>query len=107
MSNLFVLFYFKEVEMANISKGDIIDILSAKNGVSKANCTRMVNSFIDTITDALKRGDEVRIMGFGTFSVAHRSERTGRSPRTGEVLTIPASKYPKFKPSKILKSTIS
>ena len=81
--------------------------VSTNAGLSKQDSSRCVETILDTITNALKRGEEVRIVGFGTFSVSHRKATTGRNPRTGESIQIPASKRPKFSVGKALKDAVN
>tara|TARA_B100000686_G_C16163336_1_gene652638 strand:- start:186 stop:461 length:276 start_codon:yes stop_codon:yes gene_type:complete len=90
-----------------VNKNDLMAAVSTSAGLSKADSTRCVETIVDTITNALKRGEEVRIVGFGTFSVSHRKATTGRNPRTGESIQIPASKRPKFSVGKALKDAVN
>ncbi|MBJ7415999.1 MAG: HU family DNA-binding protein, partial [Niveispirillum sp.] len=76
-------------------------------GLSKADANKAVDAVFDGITGALKKGDEVRLVGFGTFAVAERAASEGRNPRTGEKISIAASKQPKFKPGKGLKDALN
>ena len=91
--------------MAN--KNDLVTYVSTHAGLSKADATKAVDTVFDGITDSLKKGDEVRLVGFGTFAVTHRSASEGRNPRTGEVIKIAASKQPKFKAGKGLKDAVN
>ncbi len=75
--------------------------------MSKADATKAVDAVFDSITSALRRSDDVRLVGFGTFSVANRKATTGRNPRTGEAIQIPASRQPKFKAGKGLKEAVN
>jgi DNA-binding protein HU-beta len=75
--------------------------------MSKSDVGKVVDATLDGITDALKRNDEVRLVGFGTYSVANRSATEGRNPRTGEPIKIPASKLPKFKAGKPLREALN
>jgi DNA-binding protein HU-beta len=75
--------------------------------MSKTDVGKVVDATLDGITDALKRNDEVRLVGFGTYSVANRSATEGRNPRTGEPIKIPASKLPKFKAGKPLREALN
>ncbi len=75
--------------------------------MSKADATNAVDAVFDSITSALRRSDDVRLVGFGTFSVANRKATTGRNPRTGEPIQIPASRQPKFKAGKGLKDAVN
>ena len=90
-----------------MNKNDLMAAVSTSAGLSKTDSTRCVETIIDTITNALKRGEEVRIVGFGTFTVSHRKATTGRNPRTGESIQIPASKRPKFTVGKALKDAVN
>ena len=74
--------------------------------LKKANAEQVLNGFIDTVTETLKSGKEITLVGFGTFKVQERQARTGRNPKTGEPLQIEASKTPVFKPGKTLKDAI-
>ncbi len=90
-----------------MNKNDLVAAVSDNAGLSKADATRAVDGVFDAITDALKKGGDVRIVGFGTFSVAKRKATTGRNPRTGETINIAASKQPKFKAGKGLKDAVN
>ena len=90
-----------------MNKNDLVAAVSANTGISKTDGASAVDSMLDSIASALKGGDEVRITGFGTFSVTHRKASEGRNPRTGEVIQIPASKQPKFKAGKTLKQALN
>ena len=90
-----------------MNKNDLIAAVSETSDLSKADATKAVDAVFDTISGTLKAGDEVRLVGFGTFSVAHRKQSKGRNPRTGEEITIPASNQPKFKAGKGLKDAVN
>ncbi len=90
-----------------MNKNDLVDAVAAGTGISKSDGTHAVDAMLDSIAGALKDGDEVRLPGFGTFSVAQRKASKGRNPRTGEPIQIPASKLPKFKAGKILKEALN
>lgn len=90
-----------------VNKNDLIAELADGTDLSKADATKAVDSLFDIIMAALKKGDEVRLVGFGTFSVSHRKATEGRNPRTGEKIQIPASKQPKFKAGKGLKDAVN
>jgi DNA-binding protein HU-beta len=90
-----------------MNKNDLIAAVSENSDLSKADATKAVDGVFDTISNTLKNGDEVRLVGFGTFSVAHRKQSKGRNPRTGEEITIPASNQPKFKAGKGLKDAVN
>ena len=90
-----------------MNKNELIAKISDDTDLSKADTTRAVDAVFDTITAQLSSGEEVRLVGFGTFSVSHRKATEGRNPRTGEKIHIPASKQPKFKAGKALKDAVN
>ena len=90
-----------------MNKNDLIAAVVDATGLTKADATKAVDGVLESVTGALKSGDEVRLVGFGTFSVAKRAASTGRNPRTGESIKIPASKQPKFKAGKALKDAVN
>ena len=90
-----------------MNKNDLIASVADAAGLSKADAGKAVDGVFSSITGALSSGDEVRLVGFGTFSVANRAATTGRNPRTGETIQIPASKQPKFKAGKALKDAVN
>ena len=79
-----------------MNKYELIDAIAAKSGASKAETGKIVDAFIAAVVETVAKGDEVRLIGFGTFGVSERAERTGRNPRSGESIKIPACKAPKF-----------
>jgi DNA-binding protein HU-beta len=81
--------------------------MAEKAGLTKAEAERALKAFTDTIEDALKAGDKVALVGFGTFSVGERAARTGQNPQTGQKIEIAAAKVPKFKAGKALKDSIN
>jgi len=89
-----------------VNKNDLVTAVASGTGLSKSDAAKAVDGVFDAITSALKGGDEVRLVGFGTFSVAARAASEGRNPRTGEKIAIPASKQPKFKAGKGLRDSI-
>jgi DNA-binding protein HU-beta len=89
-----------------MNRSDLIAKMAADAGISKAAAERALTAFVDGVAGALRGGDKVSLVGFGTFSVSHRAARTGRNPRTGETIQIAASKVPRFKPGKGLKDAI-
>ena len=89
-----------------MNKNDLVTAVANSSGLSKSDATKAVDGVFDAITGALKGGDEVRLVGFGTFSVAARAASEGRNPRTGAKITIPASKQPKFKAGKGLRDSV-
>lgn len=90
-----------------MNKNDLIGAVADASGLSKSQASSAVESVFDSISSALKKGDEVRLVGFGTFSVAKRKASTGRNPRTGEPMKIKASNQPKFKAGKGLKDSVN
>ncbi len=90
-----------------MNKNDLVATVSSGTGLSKADATKAVDGVFEAISDALKGGSDVRLVGFGTFSVAQRAASTGRNPRTGESIQIKASKQPKFKAGKGLKDAVN
>ncbi len=90
-----------------MNKNDLIAKVAEKTELSKADSTKAVDGIIESIIDSLKTKTEVRLVGFGTFSVSRRAATTGRNPRTGEAIQIPASNQPKFKAGKALKESVN
>jgi DNA-binding protein HU-beta len=90
-----------------MNKNDLVAAVTQATDISKADASNAVDAVLDTITDALKSGDGVQLIGFGNFSVADRAAREGRNPRTGETIQIAASKQPKFKAGKALKDAVN
>ena len=90
-----------------MNKEELIGKVASGVGLSKADAAKSVDSVFSNITSSLKSGNEVRIVGFGTFLVTNRAATTGRNPRTGESIQIPAKKVPKFRAGKALKSTVN
>ncbi len=89
-----------------MNKADLINALAAKNAISKKDADKAVTAVLDLIAEALKSGDKVQIMGFGSFEVKERAARTGKNPATGETIEIPASKAVVFKAGKALKDSV-
>ncbi len=90
-----------------MNKNDLVAAVAEDSGLSKADAGRAVDSVFQSITSALKGGTDVRLVGFGTFSVVNRAASEGRNPRTGERIRIPASRQPKFKAGKGLKQSVN
>ena len=90
-----------------MNKNDLVAAVADTAGLSKADAVRAVEGFLDCITVSLKKGKDVRLVGFGTFTVAKRAASEGRNPRTGEPIKIPASKRPKFSAGKALKEAVN
>ncbi|QZA76543.1 HU family DNA-binding protein [Deefgea tanakiae] len=89
-----------------MNKSELIDAIAESAGLSKAAAGKALDATIEAISGALKSGDEVTLVGFGSFYVSEREERTGRNPRTGESITIAAAKQPKFRAGKSLKDAV-
>lgn len=90
-----------------MNKNDLISAVATSSGLQRNDAVKAVEGVFDAISEALKKGDEVRLVGFGTFSVAKRKASTGRNPRTGEAMEIKASSQPKFKAGKGLKDSVN
>ena len=90
-----------------MNKSELIDAIASASGLSKADAGRALDGFTSSITNALKSGDSVSMVGFGTFSVKHRAARAGRNPRTGATIQISASNNPSFKAGKALKDAVN
>jgi len=103
---------FKEI-ITNLGKGisvnksELIDAIAASADIPKAAAGRALDATVDAITNALKDGDQVVLVGFGTFAVKERAARTGRNPQTGQPIEIAAAKVPGFKPGKALKDSVN
>ena len=90
-----------------MNKDELIAKVANSVGVSKTDAAKSVDAVFSNITSSLKGGNEVRLVGFGTFIVSNRAATTGRNPRTGESIQIPAKKVPKFRAGKALKDTVN
>lgn len=90
-----------------MNRNELVDSVSSKTDMKKSEASKAVDAVFDSIAEALKGGDEVRLVGFGTFSVASRAASEGRNPRTGEKIQIAASKQAKFKPGKGLRDSLN
>lgn len=90
-----------------MNKNDLVSAVAENAGLTRADAAKAVDAVFDTITSTLKSGDEVRLVGFGTFATSQRAATTGRNPRTGEVINIVASVQPKFKAGKGLKDSLN
>jgi DNA-binding protein HU-beta len=89
-----------------MTKAELIDKVASGTGLTKADASRALDATLNSVKSALKKGQKVTLVGFGTFSVVKRKSRKGRNPRTGEVITIPAAKVPKFTSGKSLKDAV-
>ncbi len=90
-----------------MSKQELVNYVADKTGLSKKDAEAALSGFVDGVKSALKKGDSVTLVGFGTFSVSHRNARTGRNPQTGATIQISARKVPVFKAGKGLKETVN
>jgi len=90
-----------------VNKNDLVAAVADKSDLSKADASKAVEAVFDCISNELKSGGDVRLVGFGTFNVTKRAASTGRNPRTGESIQIPASNQPKFKAGKGLKDAVN
>ena len=90
-----------------MNKSDLIDAIALSADISKAAAGRALEATVDSITEALQAGDQVALVGFGTFQVKDRAARSGRDPQTGETIQIKASKVPGFKAGKALKDAVN
>ena len=89
-----------------MNKTQLIEAIAASANLKKKDAEAALNAFTTVVADALKKGDKVQLIGFGTFEVRERAEKQGRNPKTGETMTVPASKVPAFKAGKALKDAI-
>lgn len=94
-------------EDLSMNKTELVAAMAEKAELSKKDSEKALKAFIDVVTEELKSGEKIQLVGFGTFEVSERPAREGRNPRTGETMTIAASKAPKFKAGKALKDSIN
>lgn len=90
-----------------MNKSDLINSVAEKTGLTKTKSNQVIDAVIGTISESLKGGEKVTLVGFGTFTTSQREARTGRNPKTGETLEIPAKKVPKFKPGTELQKNVN
>jgi DNA-binding protein HU-beta len=90
-----------------LNKQELIESIAASADINKTSAGRALDAMIDSVTDALKEGDSVVLVGFGTFTVRDRAARTGRNPQTGDEIQISAAKVPAFKAGKALKDAVN
>ncbi len=90
-----------------MNKSELIDAIAKTSDISKAAATRALDSTVNAIKEALKNGEEVNLVGFGSFSVDDRAGRVGRNPRTGEAIEIKAARIPKFRAGKGLRDAVN
>jgi DNA-binding protein HU-beta len=89
-----------------VTKADLVNAMAEKAGLSKTDAEKALKAFTDAVAEALKAGDKVALVGFGTFSIGERAARSGQNPQTGAKINLPASKSPKFKAGKALKDSV-
>lgn len=90
-----------------MNKVELVAAMAEKTGLTKADAAKAVDAFVATVAETLQKGDDIRLVGFGSFSVTQRAASTGRNPRTGKEIKIPASKAPKFKAGAGLKEAVN
>ena len=90
-----------------MNKSELVEAIAKKTGATKKSTEACVNAFVEAVTGALKKGDKVQLVGFGTFEVRKRAARKGRNPQTQQEIKIPASKAPAFKAGKALKDVVN
>jgi DNA-binding protein HU-beta len=90
-----------------MNKSELIDAVADSADMTKADAAKAIDAFVNVVGDTLKEGDQITLVGFGTFLVRHREARSGRNPRTGETIQIAASNVPSFKAGKALKDAVN
>lgn len=90
-----------------MNKTELVEFIATQADLSKAKAAEAVDAFVEAVTTALKKGKDVTLVGFGTFTISKRAARTGRNPQTGATIKIAASKAPKFRPGKSLKDAVN
>lgn len=90
-----------------MNKSELIEAIAASADIPKAAAARALDAMVETVTDSLKKGDSVSLVGFGTFQVKERAARTGRNPQTGQPIEISAARVPSFKAGKALKDSVN
>ena len=90
-----------------MNKAELVAAMADKAGLSKKDAAAALKAFTDVVAEELKKGEKIQLVGFGTFEVSERAERTGRNPQTKQSIVIPASKAPKFKAGKALKDLVN
>lgn len=90
-----------------MTKADLVNAMAEKAGLNKTDAEKALKAFTDAVTEALKAGEKVALVGFGTFSVGKRAARTGQNPQTGDKIQIAAANTPKFKAGKALKDSVN
>ena len=94
-------------EEFNMNKTELVAAMADAAGLSKKDAEKALKAFTDVVAEELKKGEKIQLVGFGTFEVSERAERTGRNPQSGKEMVIPASKAPKFKAGKALKDMVN
>lgn len=90
-----------------MNKTELVAAIADKTELSKKDSEKALKAFIEVVSEELKKGEKIQLVGFGTFEVSQRAARTGKNPQTGKEIQIPASKAPKFKAGKALKDTVN
>ena len=90
-----------------MNKTELVEFIATQADLSKAKAAEAVDAFVEAVTTSLKKGNDVTLVGFGTFTISKRAARTGRNPQTGATIKIAASKAPKFRPGKSLKEAVN
>lgn len=90
-----------------MNKAELVEAMATKTGETKKSAEASLNAFVEVVTDSLKKGEKIQLVGFGSFEVRKRASRKGRNPQTGEEIKIPASKAPVFKAGKALKELVN
>jgi|TARA_R100001369_G_scaffold92509_1_gene138008 DNA-binding protein HU-beta len=90
-----------------VNKSELIEAIAASADIPKAAATRALDAMVESVTDSLKKGESVSLVGFGTFAIKERAARTGRNPQTGQPIQISAAKVPSFKAGKALKDAVN
>ncbi len=90
-----------------MNKSELIEAIAASADIPKAEATRALDAMVESVTDSLKKGESVSLVGFGTFAIKERAARTGRNPQTGQPIEISAAKVPSFKAGKALKDAVN
>jgi DNA-binding protein HU-beta len=98
---------FRAHSRSNMNKAGLVDRIAASAGVSKTQATAMIEALIDSISSAIKKGERVTLVGFGTFAISHHKARNGRNPQTGDSITLPARRAARFSPSLKLKKVVN
>ena len=100
------MYIYEEMGELSMKKAELIEAVASKSELPKQDAKKAIDALFETISTTLAKGEKVQLVGFGTFEVRERAERTGRNPQTGEEMTIPATKVPGFKVGKELKEAV-